>query len=55
MVLTPTSPISTSEKSEREDGKGFYLLKAKCRPIVRELGVPQGGLLCVRSFIKGPK
>ncbi|MCD6372540.1 MAG: DUF89 domain-containing protein [Thermococcus sp.] len=41
--------------SERNDDRVFYLLKAKCRPIARELGVPQGALLCARSFIKGPK
>ena len=35
--------------SERKDGRVFYLLKAKCRPIARELGVPQGALLCIRS------
>ena len=35
--------------SERKDGRIFYLLKAKCRPIARELNVPQGSLLCVRS------
>jgi len=35
--------------SERKDKRVFYLLKAKCRPIARELGVPQGALLCIRS------
>jgi len=35
--------------SERKDSRVFYLLKAKCRPIARELGVPQGALLCIRS------
>ncbi|EEB73853.1 damage-control phosphatase [Thermococcus sp. AM4] len=35
--------------SERKDRRVFYLLKAKCRPIARELGVPQGSLLCVRG------
>lgn len=41
--------------SERKDERVFYLLKAKCRPIARELGVHQGALLCIRSFIKGSK
>ncbi len=35
--------------SERKDERVFYLLKAKCRPIARELNVPQGSLLCIRS------
>jgi uncharacterized protein with ATP-grasp and redox domains len=35
--------------SEMKDGRIFYLLKAKCRPIARELGVPQGSLVCIRG------
>ncbi len=35
--------------SEVSDPRMFYLLKAKCMPIARELGVPQGALLCIRS------
>ncbi|NPA48110.1 MAG: DUF89 domain-containing protein [Thermococci archaeon] len=35
--------------SEVSDPRIFYLLRAKCRPIARELGVPQGALLCIRS------
>lgn len=35
--------------SEIRDPRVFYLLKAKCRPIARELGVPQRALLCVHS------
>jgi len=34
--------------SEVNDGRVFYLLKAKCRPIARELGVPQGSMVCLR-------
>ncbi|NJE06095.1 DUF89 domain-containing protein [Thermococcus sp. M36] len=34
--------------SEIKDGRVFYLLKAKCRPIARELGVPQGSMVCLR-------
>lgn len=34
--------------SEINDGRVFYLLKAKCRPIARELGVPQGSMVCIR-------
>jgi len=36
--------------SERPDGRVFYLLKAKCRPIARELGVPQGSMVCMRAI-----
>ncbi|NJF26053.1 damage-control phosphatase [Thermococcus sp. Bubb.Bath] len=35
--------------SEIKDGRVFYLLKAKCRPISRELNVPQGSLVCIRG------
>jgi uncharacterized protein with ATP-grasp and redox domains len=35
--------------SEIEDNGVFYLLKAKCRPIARELGVPQGSMICLRA------
>ncbi|ASJ09135.1 hypothetical protein A3L11_07790 [Thermococcus siculi] len=35
--------------SEIEDERVFYLLKAKCRPIARELGVPQGSMVCMRA------
>ncbi len=35
--------------SEIKDDRVFYLLKAKCRPIARELGVPQGSMVCLRS------
>ena len=35
--------------SEVKDGRVFYLLKAKCRPIARELGVPQGSMVCLRG------
>ncbi|USS41383.1 damage-control phosphatase [Thermococcus aggregans] len=35
--------------SERKDRRVFYLLKAKCRPIARELNLPQGSLLCIRA------
>lgn len=34
--------------SEINDRRVFYLLKAKCRPIARELGVPQGSMVCMR-------
>lgn len=34
--------------SEINAGRVFYLLKAKCRPIARELGVPQGSMVCMR-------
>lgn len=33
--------------SEIDDKRVFYLLKAKCRPVARELGVPQGSMLCI--------
>ncbi|WP_087037462.1 damage-control phosphatase [Thermococcus litoralis] len=33
--------------SEIKDERIFYLLKAKCRPVARELGVPQGSMLCI--------
>ncbi|WP_297500052.1 damage-control phosphatase [Thermococcus sp.] len=35
--------------SEVSDNRVFYLLKAKCRPIARELGVPQGSMVCLRG------
>ncbi len=35
--------------SEINDHRVFYLLKAKCRPIARELRVPQGSMVCLRS------
>ncbi|MBP1910757.1 uncharacterized protein with ATP-grasp and redox domains [Thermococcus stetteri] len=35
--------------SKIEDERVFYLLKAKCRPIARELGVPQGAMVCIRA------
>lgn len=35
--------------SEINDGRAFYLLKAKCRPIARELNVPQGSMVCMRA------
>ncbi|WP_048148260.1 damage-control phosphatase [Palaeococcus ferrophilus] len=35
--------------SEINDTRVFYLLKAKCRPIARELGVPQGSMVCMRA------
>ncbi|GAB6102700.1 damage-control phosphatase [Thermococcus atlanticus] len=34
--------------SEFKDGRVFYLLKAKCPPLARELGVPRGAMLCLR-------
>ncbi|WP_175059690.1 damage-control phosphatase [Thermococcus sp. 2319x1] len=33
--------------SEIGDRRVFYLLKAKCRPVARELGVPRGSMLCI--------
>ncbi|AMQ18101.1 damage-control phosphatase [Thermococcus peptonophilus] len=35
--------------SEIKDERVFYLLKAKCRPIARELGVAQGSLVCIQG------
>ena len=35
--------------SEVGDNRVFYLLKAKCRPIARELGVPQGSMVCLQG------
>ncbi len=35
--------------SEVKDGRIFYLLKAKCKPIARELRVPQGSMVCMRA------
>ncbi|ASJ07096.1 damage-control phosphatase [Thermococcus pacificus] len=35
--------------SEVKDNRVFYLLKAKCRPIARELGVPQGSMVCLKG------
>ena len=35
--------------SEIKDGRVFYLLKAKCRPIARELNVPLGSMVCMRA------
>ncbi|ASJ00207.1 damage-control phosphatase [Thermococcus gorgonarius] len=35
--------------SEVKDNRVFYLLKAKCRPVARELGVPQGSMVCLRG------
>ncbi|WP_456368690.1 damage-control phosphatase [Thermococcus sp.] len=35
--------------SEIKDDRVFYLLKAKCRPIARELKVPQGSMVCLRG------
>ena len=32
--------------SELRDERVFFLLKAKCKPVARELNVPQGSLLC---------
>ncbi len=32
--------------SELRDERVFFLLKAKCKPVVREWNVPQGSLLC---------
>lgn len=40
--------------SEIKDDRVFYLLKAKCRPIARELGVPQGSMVCLRSGSQHP-
>lgn len=34
--------------SEFRDGRVFYLLKAKCPPIARELGVPRGAMVCTK-------
>ncbi|WP_461866474.1 damage-control phosphatase [Thermococcus sp.] len=34
--------------SEFKDERVFYLLKAKCPPIARELKVPQGAMVCVK-------
>ncbi|WP_456326853.1 damage-control phosphatase [Palaeococcus sp. (in: euryarchaeotes)] len=34
--------------SELKDGRIFFLLKAKCMPVARELGVPRGSMVCVR-------
>jgi len=33
--------------NESNDRRIFYLLKAKCMPIARELRVPQGAMLCI--------
>ena len=33
--------------NELGDDRIFHLLKAKCKPIARELGVPQGAILCI--------
>jgi hypothetical protein len=33
--------------SEINDKRVFYLLKAKCRPVARELGVPHGSMVCI--------
>lgn len=35
--------------SEVNDRRVFYLLKAKCKPIARELRVPQGSMVCMRA------
>ena len=35
--------------SEVSDNRVFYLLKAKCRPIARELRVPQGSMVCLQG------
>ncbi|NJE00040.1 DUF89 domain-containing protein [Thermococcus sp. LS1] len=35
--------------SDLKDSRIFFLLKAKCRPISRELNVPQGSLVCIRG------
>ncbi|WP_338064612.1 ARMT1-like domain-containing protein [Thermococcus indicus] len=35
--------------SDLRDRRVFFLLKAKCPPIARELGVEGGSLLCVRG------
>ncbi|NJE75409.1 damage-control phosphatase [Thermococcus sp. ES12] len=35
--------------SDLKDPRIFFLLKAKCTPISRELGVPKGSLVCVRG------
>ncbi|NJE00688.1 damage-control phosphatase [Thermococcus sp. JdF3] len=35
--------------SDLGDSRVFFLLKAKCPPIARELGVERGSLLCVRG------
>jgi len=32
--------------SELRDKRVFFLLKAKCKPVARELNVPQGAMLC---------
>lgn len=34
--------------SELGDERIFFLLKAKCMPVARELGVPRGSMLCTR-------
>ncbi|AIF69227.1 hypothetical protein PAP_04050 [Palaeococcus pacificus DY20341] len=34
--------------SELKDDRIFFLLKAKCAPVARELNVPQGSMLCTR-------
>jgi len=36
--------------SEIKDDRVFYLLRAKCRPIARELRVPQGSMVCMRAM-----
>lgn len=35
--------------NEMRGSKVFYLLKAKCKPIARELKVPQGSMLCKKT------
>ncbi len=35
--------------SDLGDGRIFFLLRAKCPPISRELGVPRGAMVCMRS------
>jgi uncharacterized protein with ATP-grasp and redox domains len=35
--------------SDLKDPRIFFLLKAKCSPISRELGVPRGSMVCVRG------
>ena len=38
--------------SELRDSRTFFLLKAKCPAIAREIGVPIGSLLCLNPFLR---
>ena len=38
--------------SELNDSRIFFLLKAKCPAIAREIGVPMGSLLCLNPYLR---